>query len=177
MEKTKIITLPLSVSLENKSSILVFVSIFSLSFFVPFLLGHPQLLVGTIVNTCLFAGAIFLPKRFFLPLIIFPSLGVLARGIIFGPLTSFLVYFLPFIWLSNFVLISVFKKFYSFSFLVSVFVASASKYLFLFIIANIYFKLNFVPAVFLQAMGISQFLTAFAGGIISVFLWKIFHQK
>ncbi|KKS21122.1 MAG: hypothetical protein UU77_C0008G0039, partial [candidate division WWE3 bacterium GW2011_GWC1_41_7] len=52
-------------------------------------------------------------------------------------------------------------------FLISVFIASASKYLFLFITASLYFKFNFVPAVFLQAMGISQFLTAIIGGIVS----------
>lgn len=174
MEKTKIITLPRSVVLENKFAILFFVSIFSLSFFVPFLLGHPQLLVGAIVNACLFTAAVYMPKRFFLPLIIFPSLGVLARGIIFGPLTPFLIYFLPFIWLANLVLISVFKKFYSYNFLISVFIASVAKYLFLFITAGLYFKFGFVPAVFLQTMGISQFLTALIGGIISFIILSFY---
>ncbi|MEK7664636.1 MAG: hypothetical protein AAB361_00675 [Patescibacteria group bacterium] len=139
-EKTTALTFP--VILADKTAAMVFAGIFSLSFFVPFFLGHPQWLVGTIVNACLFLTAIFLPKKFFLPLIIFPSLGVLARGLVFGPFTPFLIYFLPFIWLGNLVLILI----------------SA---------ANIYFKFHIVPQMFLQAMGQNQLLTALAGGIIS----------
>jgi hypothetical protein len=166
MEKTKTLTLPRSIILENKFAVFFFTSIFSLSFFVPFLLGHSQLLVGTIVNACLFISAVSMPKKFLIPLIVFPSLGVLARGVVFGPFTPFLIYFLPFIWLSNLVLISVFKKLYSFNYPVSVFVSAVAKYLFLLIAANIYFRFKFVPAIFLQTMGLNQLLTALIGGII-----------
>ncbi len=176
----KTLILPLPINLKNLAAILVFAGLSFLSFIIPFSLGHPQWLVGTIVNTCLFLAAIFLPKKFFLPLIILPSLGVLSRGIIFGPFTSFLVYFLPFIWLGNLILILSFKKpckkFHHFNYFISIFIAAISKYLFLLAIANLYFKFHFVPAVFLQTMGISQLLTALAGGIISWILLNIYGQ-
>jgi len=170
IDQTKISVLTFPVILQNKSAVMVFTGIFYLSFFVPFFLGRPQWLIGTIVNTCLFLAVIFLPKKFFLPLIILPSLGVLARGLVFGPFTPFLIYFLPFIWLGNLVLIIVFKKLYSlysFNYFISVFIASASKYLFLLAVASIYFKFHIVPQMFLQAMGTNQLFTALAGGIIS----------
>ncbi len=174
----------LSLPLINSTAALVFTGLSFLSFIVPFSLGHPQWLVGTIINASLFLAAIFLPKKFFVPLIIFPSLGVLGRGIIFGPFTSFLIYFLPFIWLGNLVLISIFKvlqkkldnKLHNLSFFLSVFCAATAKYLFLMAIANLYFKFHLVPAVFLQAMGINQLLTAIGGGIIAWIIFNIYGE-
>jgi len=169
-QKTSSISLP--ISLVAPIPMLIFAGLSFLSFSIPFSLGHPQWLVGTVVNSCLFLATIFLPRKFILPLIVFPGLGVLSRGIIFGPLTMFLVYFLPFIWLANSVLILVFKKLFShFNYLFSVFLAAAAKFLFLFTIANVYFEFSLVPKVFLQLMGVNQFLTGLAGGIIS---WLIF---
>jgi hypothetical protein len=174
----------LSLPLINSTETLVFTGLSFLSFIVPFSLGHPQWLVGTIINASLFLAAIFLPKKFFAPLIILPSLGVLGRGIIFGPFTSFLIYFLPFIWFGNLILILFFKKLYNkltnklyyLKFFLSVFCAAAVKYLFLMAIANLYFKFHLVPAVFLQAMGINQLLTALSGGIIAWIIFNIYGE-
>jgi len=136
-------------------------------------MGHPQWLIGTAVNACLFLAIIFLPKKFILPLIALPSLGVLSRGIIFGPFTIFLAYFLPFIWLSNFILIKVFEKLFSrLNYFSAVLIAAMAKFLFLIIVASICFNFSLVPKVFLQLMGINQLLTALAGGVIS---WLIFN--
>jgi len=169
--KTSSLNLPISLSIPI--STLIFIGLSLLSFSISFSLGHPQWLIGTIVNACLFLSVIFLPRKFILPLMILPSLGVLSRGIIFGPFTIFLVYFLPFIWLSNLFLILVFKKFFSYlNYFSSVLIAATAKFLFLFISANLYFKFSLIPKVFLQLMGINQFLTALAGGIIS---WVIFN--
>ncbi len=169
-QKTSSLNLP--VSLSAPIPILIFIGLSLLSFSIPFSLGHPQSLVGTIVNACLFLTAIFLPRKFILPLIILPSLGVLSRGIIFGPLTMLLVYFLLFIWLANLVLILVFKKFFShLNYFFSIFLAATAKSLFLFTIASVYFQLSLAPKIFVQLMGLNQFFTALAGGIIS---WIIF---
>jgi len=170
-QKTSSLNLP--ISLSAPIPILIFIGLSLLSFSIPFSLGHPQWLVGTIVNACLFLTAIFLPRKFVLPLIIFPSLGVLLRGIIFGPLTMLLVYFLPFIWLANLALILVFKKLFSrLNYFSSVFFTATAKSLFLFTIANICFKFSLAPKIFVQLMGLNQFFTALAGGIIS---WTIFN--
>ena len=181
---SKTTTLIFPINLTKSVANLVFIAFSFLSFLLPFSLGGPQWLVGTIVNACLFLAAVFLPKKFFLPLIIFPSLGVLGRGIIFGPFTLFLVSFLPFIWLGNLILILFFKTLYKeigkrfcyFRYFLPVFLAAAAKYLFLLTVANLYFKLHFIPAVFLQAMGINQFLTALAGGIISFIIFNVYSK-
>lgn len=175
-QKTSLLNLP--VSLPMSTSVLAFAGLSLISFSTPFSLGHPQWLVGTIVNACLFLAAIFLPRKFILPLIILPSLGILSRGIIFGPFSMLLAYFLPFIWLANLVLILTFKKLLPrLNYLFSTFLAAAAKFLFLFIIANVYFEFSIVPKVFLQLMGMNQFLTALAGGIISWIMLNFYERN
>jgi len=172
---SKTLTLPLNLTTLSQVSFFIILSIFS--FFIPFSFGHPQWLIGTIVNACLFSAAVFLPARLLLPLIVFPSLGVLARGIIFGPFTFFLIYFLPFIWLGNLILFLAFKKsFPVLKYIPSLILASAVKFLFLLIAANICFNLSLVPKMFLQTMGIFQLLTALGGGMVSLFVFKIYGQ-
>lgn len=172
-QKTLSISLP--VSLSAIKSISVFICLSILSFFIPFSLGQPQWLVGTIVNACLFLSAVFLPRKFILPIVIFPSLGILTRGLVFGPFTPFLLYFLPFIWLSNFILVFIFIKLFTrLKYITSVFFSALAKFLFLLIIANIYFGFHIVPKLFLQAMGLSQFLTALAGGLISLIIFRYY---
>jgi len=82
------------------------------SFALPFFLGHPQILVGVLVNAMLVLGALHMKKYSLLPLIMLPSLGVLARGMVFGPFTTFLVYMIPLIRLGNFLLVRGIKYFY-----------------------------------------------------------------
>jgi len=85
MEKTKNKTTSLTLISEKT----LFLGLAVLSFLIPFSLGHSQFLTGTLVNTFLFLAALFLPKRLLWPLIFLPSLAVLSRGLIFGPLTVF----------------------------------------------------------------------------------------
>jgi len=167
------LVLNLPTSLSNLRRVLVFTTLTVLSFFVPFTIGHPQLLVGIVVNACLFLSVIFLPKKYYLPIIVMPSLGLLARGIVFGSLTPFLIYFLPFIWLGNLVLVLAFKKLF-FTGSVSIIVSAAAKFLFLFIVANIYFNFHLVPQLFLQSMGMLQLFTALIGGFVALIILKIY---
>jgi len=178
---------PEEVSTATKVNTVVFAGVAFLSLMVPFGFGHPQWLIGTIINAILFLAVLFLPKKYWLPLIIFPSLGVLARGLIFGPLTVFLIYFLPFIWLGNYILMLVFEKainkdkifqldnfrFY-FKYFFAVLLAGLAKFAFLFITANLYFNLKVVPKVFIASMGLNQLGTALAGGVISILVFKAF---
>lgn len=174
-QKNSAISLPVNLSAVAANLFFVGLSVFSFS--IPFYLAGPQWLIGTIVNLGLFLGAFFLPKKFIFPLVIFPSLGVLCRGVVFGPLTMFLVYFLPFIWLANLILAAVFKKLLlRLNYFFSIFLAAAAKCLFLFITANIYFSFSFVPKIFLQLMGLNQFLTAFAGGLISWIIFRLYEE-
>jgi hypothetical protein len=178
-EKINILNFPLLVFPQKLFFLIISIS----SFAIPFILGHPQWLVGSVVNASLFLAAIFLTEKIFLPLSIFPSIAVLLRGVIFGPFTYFLIYFLPFIWLANLILIFSFKiiynrlkiNFYSLKFFLSVFSSSFLKFLFLSIISRLYFKFHLVPAIFLQTMGINQFFTAISGGILSFFILSFYY--
>ncbi len=172
-DKTKTLVLP--IELVYAKQILIFGVVSVLSFCVPFSFGHPQWLVGTLVNTFLFVSAIFLPNKYILPLAVFPSLGLLARGLVFGPLTYFLLYFLPFIWLANLVLIFAFKGLFTkLGYLASLFISALCKFIFLFAIANIYFSFHFVPKIFLQTMGWFQLLTAVGGGLVSWLVYRTY---
>lgn len=176
----EVINMPAGLSVKVQS--VVFAAVCFLSIIVPFGFGHPQWLIGTIVNAILFLAVIFLPKKYWLPLIVFPSLGVLTRGLILGPVTFFLIYFLPFVWLGNWILMLVFEKMFisrvvgndTVRYLFAVLLAGLSKFLFLFVTANLYFNLKVVPKIFVVSMGLNQLGTALAGGVISLLIYKAF---
>lgn len=157
--------LPLVIAPERAKG--VFAGLMILSFASSFILGHSQLITGTLVNAALFTAAMLLPISFLWPMIFIPSLGVLCRGLVFGPLTLFLVYFLPFIWLANFSLIVVFKKLFPvFGYFPSFLLAGLVKFVLLFSLANLLFKFSVVPRPFLTAMGVNQLTTAYLGGLL-----------
>lgn len=138
-----------------------------IAFLVPFLLGHIQLFVGVVVNAALITSAVHFKKANVAPAIIFPSLGVLAGGLMFGGFTSFLLYMIPFIWIGNLLLVVFMKDFYSkTNYFVSMVASAAIKTAFLFLSALVLYKLGFVPAPFLTAFGIMQFATAVIAGFI-----------
>jgi len=153
-------------------------SLLTLSFFIPFLISGPQLLTGSVVNALLF---LFVSKTYskkFLPIIVLPSLGALLNGVVFGTFTPFLLYFLPFIWISNFILVESFQYcFHKKSFAMGVVGSSIIKSLFLFTIAFVFTTTKFVPQIFLQAMGIFQLGTALLGGAIAFGISNINSKK
>ncbi len=164
----KIKTLP--ISLTPTFTRTIFTTLSFSSYAIPFLLGHPQVLVGSLVNAALYLSAILLPQRLFLPIIFLPSLAVLSRGLIFGPLTPFLLYIIPFIWLGNLLLVLSFKKIFHLSkanFPFSVIISAIIKMSFLYFCASTLFKLSLVPKLFLTTMGLIQGITAVTGGLLA----------
>ncbi len=142
----------------------------ALSFFLPFLIGHPQIVVGIGVNAALILSALNVRGYKILPVIIFPSLGVLTKGLIFGPFTWFLVYMIPFIWVGNAVLVYAFKRLYLHKEMnrwITLVIGSVAKMVFLFVTAFILVKLSVLPALFLTTMGVFQLYTALAGGTVA----------
>jgi len=138
--------------------------ILSIGFFVPLIFSHPQWLVGIIINILLFFSVNFSFKKQ-LAIVMTPSISALLHNTLFGTFTLFLIYFIPFIWIGNFILIQVMKL--KISYFYRIVLASICKSLFLFIVAYIYFTLGIVPAVFLTAMGLIQFITSLSAGILS----------
>ena len=76
--------------------------IYTLGFAIPFVIAQPQLFTGTIVNALIFTASEKLDRKSLYPILFLPSLGAITHGVLFGPQTIFLVYFLPFIWLGNY---------------------------------------------------------------------------
>jgi hypothetical protein len=143
-----------------------------LLFFIPFLLGGPQLLVGSIMNFLL----IFIALRFksyyaIIPMLMLPSIAASLRGLVFWPFTIFLVYMMPAIWIGNFILMYTIQHIKTQR--LSIFVWWILKTIFLFIIAYILIKLWILPAIFIKAMGIFQLVTVMIAGVIFVGFSKL----
>ncbi len=140
-------------------------------FFVPFLIGHPQLLVGTIVNAGLVLAGLNLRGYKVFGVAVMPSLAVLSRGIIFGPFTFFILYMIPFIWIGNIA--------YAYSFnliknrIAALIAGTIVKVSLLFAVALLLVKIGILPAIFLSAMGLMQLYTAIAGGVLALGINKI----
>jgi len=145
-------------------------------FFLPFMLAHPQWLVGTIVNAMLISTAMSVKGYKLLPIIMLPSLGVLAAGLIFGQFTPFLLYMIAFIWIGNSLLIGTFKFLnihHKWNYSSTLIIGSAVKSIFLFGAAFVMFQFGLLPVVFLSAMGIMQWITVISGGILAFGFEKI----
>lgn len=137
-------------------------------FFLPLFIGHPQIVVGIVVNTMLITSALNLKGYKLLPVILLPSLGALSRGVLFGPFIIYLVYMIPFIWIGNAILVYTFKwlKLHlQKNYLLTMIVGAGLKSGFLFLSALVLFKLGIIPVMFLTAMGIVQLTTALGGGV------------
>lgn len=145
--------------------------IFSLvSFVIPIFFGHPQLLIGTIINAILFRSALTTKFQRIIPLIMLPSIGALVGGALFGGFTPFLIYFMPMIWAGNalYVLTAKFiSKKIKKNFGGNVLLASLFKSALLFGSAFIMVTFFGFPSMFLIAMGIMQVYTALMGGAIA----------
>jgi len=150
---------------------------FAIGFLVPFTIGHPQELVGVVVNATLIVAALQLDSyKEVIPLLFAPSLGVLARGLIFGPYTPFLAIMLPFIWIGNALLVVGIRELIANrnqNYWISLGASSLAKSGFLFGSAFALVSLSIVPAIFLMTMGATQLITALAGGCLAFGIVKL----
>ncbi len=141
------------------------------AFVLPFIIAHPQWVIGILVNFFLIRSAIYFRFKYVIPIVLLPSIGVLAAGIIFGVNTHFLLYFIPMIWLANLTYVLSFKylRFKKKTNLwLTPLIASIIKAAILFTYTSVLvFVFNF-PIVFLAAMGYLQLITALAGGYLGV---------
>lgn len=148
------------------------ITLSTIALITPIFLKHPQILVGVIINALLIKGALSLKKYQLLPLIIMPSVGVVLGGYLFGGLTKFIFYMMPFIWIGNAILVYFFKN-KKIKYIPNLILSALSKTAFLFFSALILYSLNIIPKPLLIAMGYIQFITAILGGILVLFELKI----
>jgi hypothetical protein len=156
----------------SKSNILS-LSLPLMSFLIPFVFSGPQLITGSIVNSILLVSYLKLERKISWPVIFLPSIAALLHGVVFGQFTAFLIFFLPWIWLGNFIFVFSFLLFKKTSnFFLVLFFSSCLKTAILFSFAFVYFHLNLIPKLFLTSMGLFQLITAISGGLLSYPLIK-----
>lgn len=166
---------PKVIALPKLNLVVIEYSLFATAFFIPLFISGPQLLTGSIVNTLLFLYiSQHSSSQKLVPILILPSIGAVLNGILFGKFTMFLLYFLPFIWVGNYLLVKVFKNlFVKNTFFVAVLGSALIKFAFLFSTAYLLILMKIVPLIFLQLMGILQLYTAIIGGIIALVIHTI----
>jgi hypothetical protein len=144
-------------------------------FLIPFLLGHPQWLIGSLVNCALILGALNLKFNKVLPIILLPSIGVMSAGLIFGSFSIFLLYLVPFIWIGNSIIVYGMKYFNLHkkqNYILSLLISSGAKSLFLFLFVFVLVSFSIIPAPMLTAFGIFQLYTALIGGTLAYGIQK-----
>jgi len=137
-----------------------------ISFFIPFVIGHPQILIGVIINFFLIRCAMHSSFLKTLPVILLPCLGVFSAGIIFGTNTSYLLYFIPLIWFANALFVLSYKYFMfekHFGTVLTSLFCALLKSGFLFACALMLVTFAEFPVMFLTAMGLMQLITALIG--------------
>lgn len=166
----------------EKKSLAVGIRKYELAFYItasiliPFLLGHPQLLVGAVVNMILALAAFNLSWKKTLPIILLPSLAVALRGVVFGPLTLYLLYLTPAIWLGNSIFVHLIKRMDEHK-IAGIILSSLAKACFLFLITFVLVKIGIVPKLFLTAMGVFQLATAIIGGALALAIQQFIRSK
>ncbi len=161
--------------MTNQFSIYLNIFLPCLAFAIPFFVSGPQWLTGTLVNTLLLTTAMRVPKKDWFLTAVLPSLAAVSHGLVLGKFTPFLLYFLPFIWLGNLILMNVFLLINKPSYL-GILLGAISKSVVLYFSALIFFRLNIVPALFLTSMGLIQFVTAVTGGTIALLVVKVINH-
>lgn len=160
---------------DERTQVIEMIILCLAGFMISFLVGHPQILVGALVNAFLIRCALTLPNYKVLPVVMAPSIGAAARGILFGPFTPYLIPIMPFIWAGNMILVYAFKIYAKNkrNYWTTLLISSTIKAGFLFTAANILYTASIIPAAIVSAMGIMQATTAIIGGTIVYIQLKI----
>jgi len=79
-------------------------AMYSLAVLVPLIVGKPQILVGTFINFLIVYSTLTYGIKKSIPILILPSITATSKGVLFGSATYFLLYIMPFIMISNYLL-------------------------------------------------------------------------
>ena len=169
MFKVKSLALPI---IQTKTRIIIFTTFLSIAVFVPLFI-HSQNITGPLVNFLLFTSVILMGPFEAVLIGIIPSAVALSSGLLPLPLAPMV----PFIMISNALLVAVFYYTKNKGFITAVIFAALLKFLFLHSIVT------FLMSTMLQEklvaklaimMSWPQFITAVAGGLLAfIFLKRI----
>jgi len=134
---------------------------------------HNQFVTGPIVNATLFLGAYYLGNGGAILVGLVPSVVALSSGLLPLPLAPMV----PFIMISNTILIVVFNKLKDWNFGGSAIISSLAKYAFLYLTSIFVIKAILPNTLAVKAMAVMmawpQLVTALAGAIIAFAVIKI----
>jgi len=146
---------------------IVLYSIYSLSILIPLIIGKPQLLVGSAVNFLIVYSTLTYGIKKTLPILLLPSLTATLTGILFNGATVFLIYVLPFIVISNYILSYLVSK----KKIVYLVLGILGKGLFIVISYMAMNRLIGLPSIFISSSYV-QFLTALIGVSLGYTLYR-----
>ncbi len=158
--------------LDSKTAVAIiqFTVLFGIAVVAP-LFGE-QLITGTIVNFILFVSVFLLGTRSAILISLFPSLIALGVGI----LPSILIPIIPFIIVSNVLLIMTFGVLSKTNYWFAIVFASVAKFLFLTIIGFLAISSFKTLLPFINIIGGTQLITSLSGGLITILfinvIWK-----
>lgn len=158
-EKTEAITLVPSLRLDILLPVIGFV--------LPLVVSGSQIITGSLVNALLVLFAHVYSKKNAFFMCVAPSVGALFNGVLFGRFTFSLLYFMPFIWIANFIFIALHRKLKNYGVIFMVCISAVIKSGVLFTAAYIFVSGRIVPGIFLTGMGIFQLATAVIGSCIA----------
>lgn len=150
-------------------SITQLVALIGIAVVAPFF--HQQLITGPVVNATLFIATIFLGTQGGIMVGLIPSVIALSVGTLPAPLAPMV----PYIMISNVILVLIFGYFKERNYWIAIVLASFFKFLFLFstsaIVVGLLTKKELASSVAIM-MSYPQLLTALAGGVLaSLFLF------
>ncbi len=169
--ETKVLAIPK----EKLLSVAQFLSMAGLMSFLPMLI-HNQFATGPIVNAILYISTYFFSLKDCFVLALLPSIFAAISGL----LNPALIPMVPYIIISNFILLACFNYFKKNNYWLAVIVASFSKFIFLFLISSFFMNLFFkkdIPLKIAQAMTWPQLATALIGGAIAYLILLKINKK
>ena len=167
MEKTKAISVE---KINIKIKLAFFALFLGICIFAPFL--KQQFITGPIVNAVLFISTAVLGIGGGILIGFLPSMVSAFAGLLPSPLLPMI----PYIIISNGILVLVFTSLRKKNFLTAVLSASFVKFLFLYLSSSFiisFFIRKSLPAQIISMMSWPQLITALIGGVIAYFVLKI----
>jgi len=159
----------ISVEREKTNELVRFGMILGISAIVP--LFHNQLATGPIVNAVLFISAVILGLEKTLFICLIPSVIAMSVGL----LPPVLAPMVPFIMISNVLMVFVFFYTKKINYWIAMISASFAKFIFLYIssfaVVNLVVKKELATAI-INMMSWPQLFTALAGGVLAFFFLK-----
>ncbi|MFC1656615.1 ECF transporter S component [Patescibacteria group bacterium] len=156
----------------NTKKLILFSALLGIATVAPMLLSHQQIVSGPIVNATLIISVILLGTESAILVGLVPSIIALSVGL----LPAVLAPMIPFIMLSNAILVLLFGYLYKKNYWFALVFGSLVKFLFLYVTSSVVISLLIKTELASQValiMSWPQFLTAVAGGFLAFGFLKI----